>query len=136
MTFQRDDLKKGFEPDECWWIVNESKVRGKDEFDFQRDPPPDLAIEIEISRSLVSRIGIFAAMRVPEIWRHDGERLRFCLLQPDGEYADSDTSGVFPFLQPEHLMPFLSLKEDVDETTRIRNFIHWLRKHVRSETEQ
>ena len=66
-------------------------------------------------------------MRVPEIWRHNGKMLRFCLLQSNGEYADSETSGVFPFLRPEHLMPFLSIKDNVDETTRIRNFIRWLR---------
>ena len=135
MTFQRDDLEKGFEPDECWWIANEAKVRGKAEFDFQQDPPPDLAIEVEISVSLVNRIGIFAAMRVPEIWRHDGKTLRFCFLQPNGEYADSDASGVFPFLRPAHLMPFLSLKDDVDETTRIRNFVHWLREQRGFESE-
>jgi Uma2 family endonuclease len=128
MTFQRDDLQKGFEPDECWWIANEAKVRSKEEFDFRLDPPPDLAIEIEISTSLVDRISIFAAMGVPEVWRYDGKTLRFCLLQPTGAYADRDTSGVFPFLRPEHLLPFLSLKDNVDETRRIRNFIRWLRE--------
>jgi Uma2 family endonuclease len=127
MTFQRDDLEKGFEPDECWWIANELSVRAKSDFDFLTDPPPDLAIEIEISRSLVSRVSIFAALGVPEIWRHDGKRLRFCRLQVDGSYADSETSASFPFLKPEHLAPYLSLSDNVDETTRIRRFVTWLR---------
>ena len=127
MTFQRDDLEKGFEPDECWWIAHESVVRGKEEFDFLRDPPPDLAIEVEISHSLVSRIDIFAAMKVPEIWRHDGKTLRFCALQSDGSYADRETSLSFPFLRPEHLMRYLSLTADVDETSRVRQFVEWLR---------
>jgi len=127
MTFQRDDLEKGFEPDECWWIANESAVRMKMEFDFQHDPPPDLAIEIEISHSLVNRIGIFAALKVPEIWRFNGETLRFCILQDDGTYADCQYSISFDFLRPEYLLPYLSIKDDVDETTRVRRFIDWLR---------
>jgi Uma2 family endonuclease len=126
MTFQREDLEKGIEPDECWWIANEAVVRGRDELDFRVDPPPDLAIEVEITRSLVSRIGIHAALGVPEIWRYDGKTLRFCLLSQDGQYRDSSTSLAFPFLRPEHVEPFLRPDLDKDETTRIRQFVEWL----------
>ena len=128
MTFQRHDLEKGFEPDECWWITNEAAVRTKHEFDFQRDPPPDLAIEVEMSRSLVNRIGIFAALGIRELWRHNGKRLRFCVLQDDGTYADRETSLAFPFLKPADLEPFLRLDDELDETTRVRRFRDWLRK--------
>lgn len=128
MTFQRDDLEKGFEPDECWWIEHEVQVRGQEEFDFTVDPPPDLAIEIEISRSLVSRISIYAALKVPEIWRHNGKRLRFCVLQADGSYQDSDTSRAFPFLKSSDLEPFLVRSESVDETSQLRGFVNWLRE--------
>ena len=130
MTFQRKDLEKGFEPDECWWIEREAEVRTKSEFDFQRDPPPDLAIEIEMNRSLVSRVGIFAAMGVKELWRHDGRRLRFCALQDDGSYRDQDTSLAFPFLRPADLEPYLQIDDDTDETTRVRCFRDWLRQRT------
>ena len=128
MTFQRKDLEKGFEPDECWWIEHEAEVRTKREFDLQRDPPPDLAIEIEMSRSLVSRVGILAAMGVKELWRHNGRRLRFCVLQDDGTNADQDTSLAFPFLRPADLEPYLQIDDDTDETTRVRRFRDWLRE--------
>ena len=130
MTFQREDLKKGFEPDECWWIEREAEVRGKQEFDFQHDPPPDLAIEIEISRSLVSRVGILAALGVKELWRHNGKRLRFCVLQEDGTYQDQDTSRAFPWLRTADLVPYLQIDDDADETTRIRGFRDWLRERT------
>ena len=132
MTFQRFDLEKGFEPDECWWITRESEVRCKREFDFQKDPPPDLAIEIEISRSLVDRIGIFAALGIKELWRHNGRKLRFCVLQDDGTYQEQDASHAFPFLTPADLDPYLRLDEATDETSRIRAFREWLRKRVTS----
>jgi Uma2 family endonuclease len=128
MTCQRKDLEKGFEPDECWWIEHEAEVRTKREFDLQRDPPPDLAIEIEMSRSLVSRVGILAAMGVRELWRHNGRRLRFCVLQDDGTYQDEETSLAFPFLRPADLEPYLQIDDDTDETTRVRRFRDWLRE--------
>ena len=128
MTFQRQDLEKGFEPDECWWIEREAEVRGKREFDFQHDPPPDLAIEIEMSRSLVNRVRIFAAMGVKELWRYNGKRLRFCVLQDDGSYEDQDTSLAFPWLRPADLEPYLQIDDDTDETTRIRRFREGLRE--------
>jgi Uma2 family endonuclease len=128
MTFQREDLQQGYEHDECWWIAHEANVRGRREFDFRSDPPPDLAVEVEITHSLISRISIFAAMRVPEIWRFDGRELRFLLLEEDGTYHPSLTSRAFPFLKSEHLQPFLSLDEETDETSRIRKFVEWLRQ--------
>jgi Uma2 family endonuclease len=124
MTFQRKDLEKGFEPDECWWIEHEAEVRTKREFDFRRDPPPDLAIEM--SRSLVSRVGIFAAMGVKELWRHNGRRLLFCVLHDDGTYRVQDASLAFPFLRPADLEPYLQIDDDTDETTRVRRFRDWL----------
>ena len=130
MTFQRDDLKKGFEPDECWWLAHESIVRKTTDFDFQKDPPPDLAIEVEMSHSLAGRIHIFAAMKVPEVWRFNGRLLRFCILGADGKYADAECSKAFPFLRPEHLQPFLSLPDDEDETARLRRYVSWLRANL------
>ena len=128
MTFQVEGLEKGFEPDECWWIEQEATVRGKREFAFPGDPPPDLAIEIEISRSLVSRIGILAALGVREVWRYNVRRLRFCVLQPDGSYRDQDTSVAFPFLRPADVEQYLQIDETLDETTRLRRFREWLQK--------
>lgn len=129
MTFQRDDLEKGFEPDECWWIAKEKLVRRTTQFDFYKDPPPDLAIEVEMTHSLAGRIRIYAALGVTEVWRFNGRLLRFCLLGTDGTYHDATHSLSFPFLQPTDLQPFLELPNDDDETSRIRNYVNWLRNN-------
>ena len=50
MTFRRRDLAAGLEPDECYWIAHEPEMRGKLEWDPTRDPPPDVVMEIEVSR--------------------------------------------------------------------------------------
>jgi Uma2 family endonuclease len=107
MTFKRKRKRRGFEPDECYWIQNEPLVRGKEDIDVRTDPPPDLALEVEVSRSLLNRLGIYAAWGVFEVWRYDGQKLRVGLLGPDGQYQDSPTSRAFPFLplaEVEHLL--------------------------------
>lgn len=48
-TFKREDLERGFEPDSCFYVQNEERVRGKDRIDLETDPPPDLVIEIDIT---------------------------------------------------------------------------------------
>ena len=83
-----------------------------------------------MSRSLVNRIGIFAAMGVKELWRYNGSRLRFCVLQDDGRYQEQETSLAFPFLRPGDLEPYLQITDDTDETTRIRRFRDGLREGI------
>ena len=72
MTFKREDLDRGLEPDECYWIEHEPQMRSKEDYDQQNDPPPDLVLEVEVSCSVLDRLGIYAALKVPEVWRWDG----------------------------------------------------------------
>jgi Uma2 family endonuclease len=127
-TFQRADLERGLEPDECFWIANVAVVREKDEIDLSVDPPPDLAVEIDISPSRLDRPKIYAALRVPEIWRFDGENLCIDILQADGKYQSSETSRSFPFLPVAELARYLSLVPQVGETQCMRMFMQWLRE--------
>ena len=57
-TVKRRRTNRGLEPDRCFYIQNVEAVRGKRAIDLETDPPPDLAIEIEISRRLLDRIEV------------------------------------------------------------------------------
>ena len=63
MTFRREDLERGLEPDDCYWIQNEARVRGRDVLDFNVDLPPDLVLEIEVTRNFINRLAICAALQ-------------------------------------------------------------------------
>ena len=67
MTCKRKDLQKGFEPDSCFYIQHADAVSGKEEIDLKVDPPPDLTIEVDITRDSLSRFPIFAAVGTPEV---------------------------------------------------------------------
>src|SRR3954466_9308750 len=66
-TLDRGDLERGLEPDECFYLQNEPLVREKEELDLSTDPPPDLAIEIDVSRDSRRRLRIYAEIGVPEV---------------------------------------------------------------------
>lgn len=101
-TFQRKDLERGFEPDECYYVQNADVMRGKDNVDLDFDPPSDLTIEIDVKHSSLNRMSIFAAIGIPEVWRYDGENLTIYLLN-DAVYETSNTSSVLPNITAERL---------------------------------
>jgi Uma2 family endonuclease len=129
MTWRREILDRGLEADNCYYLANAPRVRGK-KIDLSVDPPPDLAIEVEISRSALDRMGIYAALRVPEIWRYNGETLRVELLQPDGTYVASETSLAFPFLPLDEVVRFLQQGEAMDHTEWEEAFRAWVRAEL------
>ena len=71
------------------------------------------------------------ALGIPEIWRHDGERLWVERLRPDGTYEASETSGVFPFLPMHEVEAFLARCDESDETTWLHGFRDWVRRTLR-----
>ena len=125
MTFQRPDLERGLEPDDCYWITNEPRMRGRLDYDPERDPPPDLVVEIEVSRSALDRMSIYAALGVPEVWRFDGAVLHIELLQPDRVYQSATNSLSFPNLAVAELTRFLEPSQTVDYLSVIRQVRAW-----------
>jgi Uma2 family endonuclease len=130
MTFLREELERGLEPDDCYWIAHEEQMRAKLTWEPTRDPPPDLVIEIEVSRSALNRMAIYAALGIPEVWRCDGAILRAHLLQPNGSWLASETSPTFPKVPLAGIVPFLQPSETTDYLSMIRAFHAWVRAQL------
>jgi Uma2 family endonuclease len=126
-TFKRQDLERGLEPDECYYIQNAFAVLGKQEIDLNSDPPPDLAIEIDISSSSINRMSIYAELGVSEIWRYDGTTLKVYRLSPSSEYVEVNQSPTFSSLPLLELNQFLQPSEMSDDTKLFRSFRTWVR---------
>ena len=101
-TWKREIKKAGVEPDNCFYFQNEPKIRGKLEYDLNQDPPPDLALEIDVTSKSLSRFSIYARLGVPEIWCYDSGELKIYQLQNEG-YIEVETSSVFPTLPVQEL---------------------------------
>jgi Uma2 family endonuclease len=128
-TCKREDLARGLEPDKCYYIENESLIRNVKQIDLNEYPPPDLAIEIDITSSSINRMELYASLGVPELWRYDGSRLIFYQLEGQ-QYVEREVSPHFPFLSPSEIIRFLETQENVGETSMIRGFRQWVRSQI------
>lgn len=129
-TLRRRRKRKGLEADNCYWIANEARVRGKRKLDLRIDPPPDLAVEVDVTRSSLDRLAIYAALRVPEVWHLEGATLTFLLLGVDGKYTAATHSRTFPFVTPADLLRFLSLQATLDNNAVVKQFRDWVRQNL------
>ncbi|HEX5272056.1 MAG TPA: Uma2 family endonuclease [Gemmataceae bacterium] len=127
-TFRRRRRRRGLEPDQCFWIAHEPQVRGRMRLDPRVDPPPDLAIEVEVSRSALNRMAIYEALGVPEVWRFDGRALTFHVLNAQGQYEARTHSASFPSIAPADLLPFVQTWGQVEENALVRQFRAWVRQ--------
>jgi Uma2 family endonuclease len=96
-TWKRKALLKGVEADTCYYTRNSDLIRGRSEINIEVDPPPDIAVEIDITNSSLRKLPIYAALSIPEVWRYDGKLLQFLSLA-DGVYSEIDESCYIPGL--------------------------------------
>jgi Uma2 family endonuclease len=130
-TFRREDLERGLEPDECFYVGEHAlQMIGLRNLDLTRDPPPDLAVEVEISPAALDRPGIYAALGVPELWRFDGAALRVYRLGADNAYSECQSSVAFPSLPLAEFVRFLQETEGLTDARLVRPFQEWVRAHA------
>jgi Uma2 family endonuclease len=121
-TLRRRRRQRGLEPDRCYWIANEPAVRGKQTLDLRVDPPPDLAIEVDVTSSSLDRMSIYATLGVPEVWSVDNRTLTFHELGANRTYTPISHSLSFKMLTPADLMNFVAMCANQDENTLLRLF--------------
>jgi Uma2 family endonuclease len=129
-TMRRQLRRRGIEADESFWIANAERMKGRRRLDLRRDPPPDLAIEVDVSHASLDRLAIYAALEVPEVWRLEGDDLRFYVLGANGKYKQVEHSHSFPVITPSILLNFLhKARKAGDQNPVIRAFRLWVRKN-------
>ncbi len=130
VTFKSELVQKGLEPDTCFWFQNEPLVRGKRELDLTVDPPPDLVVEVEVRSSILNRLEIYAALRVPELWRWRNDRMEVLLLGPDQQYHPAATSRCLPMVPIEEFSRWVGRGLEMSERQFIREFVAWVRETI------
>jgi Uma2 family endonuclease len=130
-TFKLRALTMGVEPDACFYVQNASRVIGTSDLDLDKDPPPDVTAEIDVSHVSTTKLVVYAAMKVPEVWRYDGavSRMVFAHLTEAG-YVEIASSRAFPLLTSATLTDFLEKGKKEGQTATLRTFRKWLRDRV------
>jgi Uma2 family endonuclease len=135
-TLKREDLERGAEADECFYVQNEAAVRAKRRLDLTQDPPPDLAVEIERTHAPIDKPSVYAALGVNEIWKYNGQRLTVLVLdrmRSEPVYRTAERSDAFPFLRPADLEPFIARAYSTDATTLLIEFRNWVAANLTKE---
>jgi Uma2 family endonuclease len=125
-TYRQEEMARGFEADECYYILNHERIRGKRELDLTVDPSPDLALEIDITASSLNKLAVYAALRVLELWIYDGETLTIHVLGRDGAYEERSDSLNLPGFPAGDIAVWLERYYELDEFEWEDAFAAWV----------
>jgi Uma2 family endonuclease len=120
-TWKRRELSRGLEADSCYYVANAERIIGTRNIDLEFDPPPDIAVEIDITNESLSKFSIYAALNVPEIWRYDSENVQFYELSGES-YSEIFENQLLPGLKPEMLSEALEQSKTEGQTSALRAF--------------
>jgi len=126
-TFKRTGLKKGVEPDECFYVQNAEIVFGLGDVESEDFPAPDIAVEVDLTTDSLDKFPIYAALGVPELWIYDGKNVRFYQLT-GGIYDRTETSPALLHLTETVLTDFLTLSQTEGQTVAFKRFREWLKE--------
>ena len=126
-TWKRSSLRKGSEPDTCFYVANAPRIIGKRKIDLESDPPPDVVVEIDTTNESLSKFPIYAALGVSEIWRYDGKHTYLYELTARS-YSKISESVSFPSLTAQMITDFLDAAKKHGQTKALTAF----RKQLRS----
>lgn len=126
-TWRREAAEGGLEADECYYIGHYADVVGKPSIDLTVDPPPDLAVEVDLSSSCLNKRHIYARLGVPELWRLHDHRFECLRLASDGAYHTVEASGALPTLPLPSIVEALHQRSAAGEAEAVRWFFDQLR---------
>lgn len=127
-TLKSERMTQGVEPDACFYIQNQRFAIGKNRLDLSVDPPPDLAIEIDLTSR--TQLDNYLSLGVPELWRYDKQGLQVYLLQA-GEYVESAVSPTFPDLPIVELVNnCIRQSRSIGSSQAIKELRNWLKENV------
>jgi Uma2 family endonuclease len=116
--------RAGLEPDTCFYIENAARVRTCMRIDLEKDPPPDLAIEADVTSK--TTFEAYEAMKVPELWVYGSGKFTIYILQ-DGKYVVQLSGFVFPDLPMLEIAPRLVAQAFQEGTSKM---LRDLRKEI------
>lgn len=125
-TLKKKKKQAGKEPDACFYVQTAAVIGNRMDLDFTIDPPPDIAVEVDIHHKTKDQLLIYAALGIPEIWIFEKGRLTIHLL--DGQqYIEMEASRALPMLTAQVLTRFLNRLATDGEFAALLAFDEWLR---------
>jgi len=129
-TYRRRQKEAGLEGDRTFHFgANAERMRGIQNYDFDEDPPPDLAIEVEVTNPADDAIAAWGRLGVPEVWRYDAasSTCSFWNRRDDGTYEQVTRSLFLPMLDPSDVVDQIRRAQEVGTSKWYRQLEDWVR---------
>jgi Uma2 family endonuclease len=128
-TWRKKGDATGAEADTSYYVKNADRIIGKREIDLSVDPPPDVVVEIDATNESLSKFGIYATLKVPEIWRFDVRHNQIHMYELRGnKYLGIPASRSFSVLTPKALGDFIEQSKTKGQKAAMAAFRMWLKK--------
>ena len=124
-TYRERKKAKGAEPDTSFYVQNAARMIACDDIRLEKDPPPDVVVEVDTTNESLDKFEIYAALGVPEIWRFDGRRFHIFVLQ-EGRYSDTGSSIALPLVTADVLTEYLERGKSEGQTAMLKAFRRFL----------
>lgn len=124
-TMRKRKKRKGNEPDCCFYVQTADAIGNRIQIDFEIDPPPDIAVEVDVHHDSRDKFSIYAGLGVPEIWRFDEQAMIIYVLEQD-RYEEVSASRALPMLTSQILTEVLTSLPDKGEFQALIAFDEWL----------
>ncbi|MGA9382621.1 MAG: Uma2 family endonuclease [Phormidium sp.] len=117
--------RQGIEPDYCFYIDNRDRILGKERIDLETDPPPDLAIEVDLT--CTTKPEDYQAISPLELWVYRQNQLLIYHFDSQ-EYQESQISRLFPNYDLKTLIPqYIDRGWQIGSSVALREFEEELR---------
>lgn len=120
-TMKKRPKGKGNEPDACFYVQTAAALGNRIHLDIEVDPPPDIAVEVDVHHDSGSKLPIYAAFGVPEVWRYDGQRMTMLRLERES-YVEVEASESLPILTAQILTEYLTRMREEGEFDAVLAF--------------
>jgi Uma2 family endonuclease len=133
-TYRREDKGAGLEGDRTFHLgANALKMRGGRNYDFSNDPPPDLAIEVEVSHPADVAMIAWGRAGVPEVWRFEAGRFScsFWLRRDDGSYEKARFSACIPKLSSDDIIELVQRAQETGTVPLLAQLPDWVDRIIR-----
>lgn len=121
-TCKRRLLGKGLEADGSYYLSNLNHISQAGDNDLERVPPPDLAIEVEVTMPLLDKLPVYAAIGIPDLWHIDESGQARILRLENGAYVEMPASREVPFFTAQMLTVWVTRRLKGEHFAELQSF--------------
>ena len=129
-NFRSESVNVGVEADKTFYLREHAVImRGPVDIDLTTQPPPDLAVEVEVTHGADDSMRIYGRLGVPEVWRYRAatQTMTFWRLTAEGIYEPTIASVSLAPLMPVDVADQLRLAEHLGSSRWGTRLTAWVR---------